>query len=302
MKNNLLLVITFVLSLSVNSQIIIKLDKINGVYKVPCKVNGIPMEFIFDTGASNVTISITEALFLSKQGLLKKEDVKESVNYQIANGEIKEGTEIILRKIEIEGLEIQNISATVVHEQNAPLLLGMTALSKLGKISIENNYLIINDVGINKLNETVDRETETKETIEWINSKFVKHQFESDGTKQVQYFDSVKEIEGTYYLVGTHIQETTQPWGFSRVLLIPINKINSFEFVEKQHNYWLEFKIKNNEEAILISRGNDDKWTKKENIEFMLDKSIDDENLRPRLTKAFEYLMELYGNTKTEKF
>ncbi|TYB72216.1 retropepsin-like aspartic protease family protein [Bizionia myxarmorum] len=301
MKKNLLLLFAFLLSLNISSQVTIKLDKVNGVYKVPCKVNGIPMEFIFDTGATNVTISITEALFLSKQGLLKQGDIKESVNYQIANGEIKEGTEIILRKIEIEGLEIRNVTATVVHEQNAPLLLGMTALSKLGKISIENNYLIINDIGIKKVNETVDRETETQETIEWINSKFVEHQFESDGTKQVQYFDGVKEIKGNYYLVGTHIQETTKPWGFTRAFFIPLNKINNIEFIEKQSNYWLEVKIKNSEEAILITKG-DDNWSKKENIAFMLDKSIDEENLRPRLTKAFEYLMELYGNTKTEKF
>lgn len=300
MKKNLLLLFAFLLSLNISSQVTIKLDKVNGVYKVPCKVNGIPMEFIFDTGATNVTISITEALFLSKQGLLKQGDIKESVNYQIANGEIKEGTEIILRKIEIEGLEIQNVTATVVHEQNAPLLLGMTALSKLGKISIENNYLIINDIGIKKVNETVDRETETQETIEWINSKFVEHQFESDGTKQVQHIHSVKKVDDIYYLVFIHIQETTKPWGFSRSIFIPINKINNIEFVEKQYNCWLEINMKNSKKSISIMKGDD--LSKKENIAFMLNKSIDDDNLRPRLTKAFEYLMELYGNTKTEKF
>jgi len=148
---------------------------------------------------------------------------------------------------------------------------------------------------------TIKRETETQETIEWINSKFVEHQFESEGTKQVQYFDSVREIKGNYYLAGTHIQETTKPWGFSRAFFIPLNKINNIEFVENQNNYWLEIKIKNSEDAILITKG-DDNWSKKENISFMLDKSLDDDNLRLRLTKAFEYLMELYGNTKTEKF
>jgi len=43
------------------------MEKVNGVYTIPCKVNGIDMRFILDTGASNVTISLTEAKFLIKQ-------------------------------------------------------------------------------------------------------------------------------------------------------------------------------------------------------------------------------------------
>jgi len=136
MKKTLLLILLTALLISNNlfSQVTINLDKVNGVYFIPCKVNGIPMKFIFDTGATNVTISLTEASFLIKQGLLSEKDMKNSVKYKIANGEIKEGTEIILREIEVSGLKINNIIATVVHEQNAPLLLGMSALSQLGKI------------------------------------------------------------------------------------------------------------------------------------------------------------------------
>lgn len=300
MKKIIIILTTLFFGLNLSAQIKIKLDRVNGVYKVPCKVNGIPMEFIFDTGASNVTISITEALFLSKQGLLKKEDIKETVNYQIANGDIQEGTEIVLRKIQIEGLEIRDITATVVHEQNAPLLLGMTALNKLGEISIKNDYLIINDVGIKKKDETLDIEKETKETLEWLNSKFTAHQFETDGTKQINFFHSVKEVENIHYLVVMHVQETTKPWGFSRSIFIPINKINNFEFLEKESNYWLEIRMKNSEKAISIMQ--DENLKKSETVSFILDKSIDDENLRPRITKAITYLMELYGNTKTEKF
>ena len=36
----------------------------NGLYLIPCTVNGVPLKFIFDTGASNVNISMAEALFL----------------------------------------------------------------------------------------------------------------------------------------------------------------------------------------------------------------------------------------------
>lgn len=53
-----------------------------------------PLKFIFDTGASDVTISLTEALFMLKNGYLKETDFKVSVYYSIANGEIAEGTRI----------------------------------------------------------------------------------------------------------------------------------------------------------------------------------------------------------------
>jgi len=46
-----------------NSQTTILMNKVNGVYYVPCEVNGIKMDFVFDTGASNVSISKTEAEF-----------------------------------------------------------------------------------------------------------------------------------------------------------------------------------------------------------------------------------------------
>jgi clan AA aspartic protease (TIGR02281 family) len=143
---------------NVNSQKIIEMEKVNGIYEIPCKVNGIPMKFIFDTGASDVSISITEAKFLLKQGLLKKEDFIENVNYQIANGDIIEGTKINLKTIEIDGIILNNISATVVYQQNAPLLFGQSAISKIGEYSINNNKLIIKN-GFSKLS-AVDIESE----------------------------------------------------------------------------------------------------------------------------------------------
>ena len=42
----------------------------SGIYTIPCKVNGVDLKFIFDTGASSVTISLTEALFMLKNGHL----------------------------------------------------------------------------------------------------------------------------------------------------------------------------------------------------------------------------------------
>ena len=117
----------------------IKMTKRGGVYVIPCKINGTSMEFIFDTGASDITISLTEAMFLYKQGTLSDEDFLGTQQYQIANGAIEEGTVINLSTVEIGDRILHNVKASIIHNMEAPLLLGQSALSKHGKISIDYN-------------------------------------------------------------------------------------------------------------------------------------------------------------------
>ncbi len=128
------------------SQLIIETEISNGLYFVPCKVNEIPMNFIFDTGASRVTISENLALKLVKNGTIKNKDIIGTSNYQTASGDIKKGTDIILKSIKIKNLELKDVRATVIHNSNAPLVLGQNVLSKLGKITIEKNKLTIHNI------------------------------------------------------------------------------------------------------------------------------------------------------------
>ncbi len=118
---------------------IVKMRKLGGVYHVPCKINGTEMEFIFDTGASDITMSLTEALFLYKQGKLTDDDFIGTQQYQIADGSIHEGAVVILRKVQIGSWELDNVQASIVDNMEAPLLLGQSALAKFGKISIDYN-------------------------------------------------------------------------------------------------------------------------------------------------------------------
>ena len=64
-------------------------------------------------------------------------DLKGRNYYGTASGEIAEGTTVILKKVNFGGLELNNVRASVVHNQKAPLLLGQTVLSRLGKIEID---------------------------------------------------------------------------------------------------------------------------------------------------------------------
>lgn len=115
----------------------------NGITEVKCSINGLPLTFVFDTGAGDVTISSVEAAFMFKNGYLSDKDVVGRSAYRTASGDIHEGTVINLEKIEFGGMTLSNVRASVVHGQSAPLLLGQSVLSRLGKIEIENARQVI---------------------------------------------------------------------------------------------------------------------------------------------------------------
>ena len=116
-----------------------------GTFEIPCDINGLPLQMIFDTGASDVTISSVEANFMFKNGYLSDKEIKGKKYYQIANGQISEGTTITLREVKIGDAVLHNVDASVVKSQKAPLLLGQSAMERFGTITIDNqnNKLII---------------------------------------------------------------------------------------------------------------------------------------------------------------
>lgn len=124
-------------------QIIIEMTPQGKVYSLPGKVNGLELNFIFDTGASDVYLSMTEAIFMLKNGYLTKNDFTGVSYSQIANGDIVENTTVVLREVEIGGIKLPNVTASISHNLDAPLLLGQSAIQKLGPIQLDGNKLII---------------------------------------------------------------------------------------------------------------------------------------------------------------
>ena len=111
---------------------------------VKVKVNGVEMEMIFDTGASGVSLSLTEAIFLEKQGKLTEDDFLGSTNIQTANGEVSEGMVVNLKEVELaEGLVATDVTAIIVGNLDAPLLLGNSALKDIGSFEIDDEAKVI---------------------------------------------------------------------------------------------------------------------------------------------------------------
>lgn len=130
----------------------IPFTKESGVCKVKCAINGLPLHFIFDTGAADVSISSVEATFMAKNDFLSSSDIIGKQNYQTADGNITEGTIINLKDVKLGSLHLNNIKASVVRNQAAPLLLGQSVLSKLGKIEIDNTKKVLRITHKQKIN------------------------------------------------------------------------------------------------------------------------------------------------------
>ena len=162
MIRRVVLVLTIILlSVTTTAQKVIQMENMNGVYRIACSVNGAKMKMIFDTGASKVSLSESMASFLYDNGYISKEDVLGTSKTQTADGSIHDNVVINLKDIEISGLHIKNVQAVVISSQNAPLLLGQSAIQKLGRISLKGDKLIINDYDGDYTEEELDKMLDT---------------------------------------------------------------------------------------------------------------------------------------------
>lgn len=114
-----------------------------GVCRVKCTLNGLPLYFVFDTGAADVSISSVEANFMLKNGYLTNADFMGKQNYVTATGEIHEGTVINLREVRVGDVVLKDIKASVIKNQSAPLLLGQSCFRRFGTVEVDNNAQVI---------------------------------------------------------------------------------------------------------------------------------------------------------------
>lgn len=124
---------------------LIQMEDYNGVYRIPCTVNGAKMKFIFDTGASNVCLSMTMAEYLLDNDFIATDDIIGNGQSSVADGRIVDHITVNIKDIEISGHHLYNVKAIVIDGQNAPLLMGQSAIQKLGEISLNGNLLTIKD-------------------------------------------------------------------------------------------------------------------------------------------------------------
>lgn len=115
----------------------------SGIYEVAIRVNGLELDFVFDTGASDIAISELEYKLLVKKGRIKESDIIGKTTYKDASGNTSEATKIKLRKVELGNKVLESVEALVVPNSRAPLLLGQSAISRFGKVEIDYDKQVI---------------------------------------------------------------------------------------------------------------------------------------------------------------
>ena len=104
----------------------------NGMYHTAGSINGMSVDFLVDTGATVITMNAHEA---KRLGI----DVKRAGQPIIVNtaSSIVRAHQVMLNKVTVGGIEMQNISAVVMSgPQPEKTLLGM---SFLGQLEIQRN-------------------------------------------------------------------------------------------------------------------------------------------------------------------
>ena len=110
-------------------------------------IAGIKQNFLLDTGASMSTVPSYFIDQLIKEGYLTPEiHFIKHEQFRIADGNVIEGGIWRIPKIKIGNETIYNVEFSSVSSENAPFLLGMSTLERLGNYSIipNENKIIIN--------------------------------------------------------------------------------------------------------------------------------------------------------------
>ena len=108
----------------------------DGMFHVPASVNGKPVRFIVDTGANVVVIAPSD---LPQLGLQDGE-LGSARTLTTASGQIVT-QQLTLRRLDVGGQSLRNVSAVVGHEGLSTSLLGQSALARLGPIIMNDQEL-----------------------------------------------------------------------------------------------------------------------------------------------------------------
>lgn len=109
-----------------------------GHYSVEAMVDGVPLTFMVDTGASEVVLTLEDARRLG----FDPDKMTFSRTYQTANGTVQ-GAPVMLQKLAVGPIVVENVRASVNSAPMEGSLLGMTFLSRIGGYSVSGNVLTL---------------------------------------------------------------------------------------------------------------------------------------------------------------
>lgn len=121
----------------------VALEKRNGVLLIPVLINNkIPLDFVIDSGAADVSIPADVVLTLMRTGTLTAEDFTGTNTYTLADGSKVPSQAFRIRSLNVGDRVLENVSGSVA-SVNGELLLGQSFLSRFKSWSIDNGRQIL---------------------------------------------------------------------------------------------------------------------------------------------------------------
>jgi clan AA aspartic protease (TIGR02281 family) len=138
----ILIVITWISALIANradaESVLLKRE--GGVLILPVQVNNaITLNFMIDSGASDVVIPLDVFSTLSRAGTITPKDMLDSQTYELADGSRQQARRFRIRSLKMGNLELHDVVGSVA-PTGGTLLLGQSFLSRLSSWSIDNQH------------------------------------------------------------------------------------------------------------------------------------------------------------------
>lgn len=110
----------------------------SGMYAVPVRVNDvITLNFMISSGADGIILPADVVLTLLRAGTVKPDDFLPGQKLQLADGSMVNSERLTLKFIEVGGVRVENVTATILSVDSSPML-GQGFLSHIPHWSVDN--------------------------------------------------------------------------------------------------------------------------------------------------------------------
>ncbi len=125
------------------TRIEIPLKSLGGTFVVPVIINGaITLNFVIDSGASDVAVPADVVGTLIRAGTIEKSDFTGKQTYMLADGSVSPTKTFIIRSLKVGDVLIENVNGSVSPAAGA-LLLGQSFLQRFKAWSMDNNKHVL---------------------------------------------------------------------------------------------------------------------------------------------------------------
>lgn len=174
----------------------VRLQREGGTYLVPVRINGaITLDFLIDTGASEVTIPADVFLTLLRTHTVGESDFLGTGSYVLADGSERTSKRFRLREVRVGNHALSDVVANVAPVQSEYPLLGQSFLSKLSSWSIDNDQgvLIFSD-------EVTPTSTQVENGLDALGvvRAFYKALGQADGSRASSLVIPEKRVSGAF--------------------------------------------------------------------------------------------------------